>query len=43
MSIKNVIKLNPRSGETSKPKSGGIIPRKSLKYGSVILPKDEKG
>ena len=42
-SIKNVSKLTPRSGETSKPKSGGIIPLKSLKYGSVIFPKDAKG
>tara|TARA_B100000482_G_scaffold53886_1_gene36422 strand:- start:1 stop:108 length:108 start_codon:yes stop_codon:yes gene_type:complete len=30
-SIRNVSRLNPKSGETSKPKSGGIIPRKSLK------------
>ena len=42
-SIKNVSKLNPSRGERSKPKSGGIIPLKSLKYGSVILPKEAKG
>jgi len=43
MSIRQVSKLNPRSGDKSKPKRGGTIPRKSLKYGSVILPKVEKG
>lgn len=42
-SIRNVSKLNPSNGDTSNPKSGGIIPRKSLKYGSVIFPKDENG
>ena len=42
-SIRNVSKLNPRSGDTSKLKSGGIIPLKSRKYGSVIFPKDENG
>ena len=30
-SIRNVSKLKPNSGDTSKPNSGGIIPLKSLK------------
>ena len=43
ISIRNVNKLKPSKGETSNPNSGGIIPLNNLKYGSVILPKVEKG
>ena len=42
-STKNVSKINPRSGERSNPISGGIIPRKIRKYGSVIFPSEENG
>lgn len=42
-SIRNVKKIKPSKGDRSKPISGGKIPRNNLKYGSVILPNDEKG
>ena len=43
MSIRKVIRPKPRIGERSNPISGGTIPRKSRRYGSVILPKEENG
>ena len=43
MSIRKVINPKPRIGERSNPISGGTIPRKSRRYGSVILPKEENG
>lgn len=37
-SIKNVRRIKPNKGDKSIPKKAGTIPRKTLKYGSVILP-----
>ena len=42
-SIKKFKSRKPRIGDKSMPKRAGIKPRKTLKYGSVILPNEAKG